>query len=134
MPLARVPLTGSQDVAMANVSLERQYTLTAPAGPPGVTSFIVHELNVQGLPSLFFWVDLLTPLGGVVWNPVFSVTNTTVAGVTTPNWHFFNNGVILVPGNVTTFAIRAAVGIVGMRFTIPAGNTITVNTVTTAGG
>ena len=133
MPLARVPLTGSQDVAMANVSLERSYTLTAPAGP-GVTSFDIHELNVQGLPSLFFWITLPTPVGGVVWNPTFSVTNTTVAGVTTPNWHPFTNGIILVPVNVTTFAIRAAVGIVGMRITIPGGNTITVNTITTAGG
>lgn len=133
MPLARVPLTGSQDVAMANVSLQRSYTLTAPAGPTA-TTFIRGELNVQGLPSLLYWVNLITPLAGVVWTPMFAITNTTVAGVTTPNWIPFNNGVILVPGNVTTFSIRAAVGIMGMRFEIPPGNTVTIGTAMTAGG
>ena len=132
MPLARVPLTGSQDVAMANVSLERSYTLTAPAGPG--TNFIVNELNVQGLPSLFFWVRLTSAVPGVLWTPLFSVTNTTVAGATVPNWFPFNNGFILVPANVTTFSIRAAVGVIGMQFNVPGGNTITVSTVTTAGG
>jgi hypothetical protein len=113
---------------MANVSLERSYTLTG-----GGVATIVNELNVQGLPSLFFWVRLNTALPGVLWTPLFSVTNTTVAGVTQPNWFPFNNGFILVPANVTTFSIRAAVGVIGMQFNIPAGNTITVDTVTTAG-
>lgn len=133
MPLARVPLTGSQDVAMANVSLERSYMLTAPIGPP-TTTFVRNELNVQGLPSLLFWVRLNAPVAGVLWTPLFSVTNATSGGVTVPNWFLFNNGFILVPGNVTTFSIRAAVGIIGMQFVIPAGNTISVDTVTTAGG
>lgn len=133
MPLARVPLTGSQDVAMANVSLENKITLDNSAGGAG-RRFVINELNVQGLPSLLFWVRLNSPVPNILWNPLFSVTNVTLGGATAPNWHEFTNGFILVPGNVTTFTIRAAVGIVGMAFTVPAGTSIDVDTVTTAGG
>jgi hypothetical protein len=133
MPLARVPLTGSQDVAMANVSLEKKLTLDNTAGiAPAL--FNVNELNVQGLPSLLFWARLDSAAVGIVWNPLFAVTNTTTGGVTAPNWHNFTNGIILVPGNITTFTIRAAVGVVGMSFSVPPGTSIDVTTVTTAGG
>lgn len=133
MPLARVPLTGSQDVAMANVSLEKKLTLDNTAGGAPAL-FNVNELNVQGLPSLLFWVRLDSAAVGITWNPLFAVTNTTTGGVTAPNWHNFTNGVILVPGNITTFTLRAAVGVVGMSFSVPPGVSIDVTTVTTAGG
>jgi len=134
MPLARVPLTGSFDVAMANVSLERKLTITNTG--PNAARFILSdfELNVQGLPSLFFWVRLNTPIANILWNPVFAVNNITTGGVTAPNWLTFTNGFVLVPGNVTTFAIRAAVGTIGMGFDVPAGTAIDVNVVLTAGG
>ena len=131
MPLARVPLTGSQDVAMANVSLEKKFTITAGGADTTVT---FNELNVQGLPSLMYWIRLDTPILGVTWNPVFAVTNTTAGGVTVPNWLNFTNGFLLVPGNVTTFFVRAAIGVAGMRVTVPAGNVVDVTTVITAGG
>lgn len=133
MPLARVPLTGSQDVAMANVSLEKKLTLDNTAGiAPAL--FFVNELNVQGLPSLLYWVRLDSAAVGIVWNPLFAVTNTTAGGVTVPNWHNFANGIILVPGNITTFNIRAAVGLVGMSLSVPPATSIDVTTVMTAGG
>jgi hypothetical protein len=118
---------------MANVSLENKITLDNSAGGAG-RRFVINELNVQGLPSLLFWVRLNSPVPNILWNPLFSVTNVTLGGATAPNWHEFTNGFILVPGNVTTFTIRAAVGIVGMAFTVPAGTSIDVDTVTTAGG
>jgi hypothetical protein len=91
-------------------------------------------LNVLGLPSLLYWINLTSPVPNVNWTPLFAVTNTTVGGVTTPNWHDFNNGFILVPGNVTTFSVRAAVALAGMRITVPAGNAVSIITVITAGG
>jgi hypothetical protein len=134
MPLARVPLTGSFDVAMANVSLERKLTVTNPA--PNAAKIIVNdlELNVQGLPSLFFWIRLDSPVANILWNPLFAVDNVTAGGVTVPNWFPFTNGFILVPGNVTTFVIRAAVGTVGISLDIPAGTSIDITTAISAGG
>ena len=134
MPLARVPLTGTFDVAMANVSLERKIDITNPDA--NAARFILpdFELNVQGLPSLFFWVRLDTPIPNILWNPLFAVSNSTTGGVTVPSWITFTNGFVLVPGNVTTFAIRAAVGTVGVAFDVPAGATISVTVVITAGG
>jgi hypothetical protein len=131
MPLNRVPLAGNQIVAMANVSLELKETFTAGGAD---TTFIFNELNVLGLPSLLYWISLASPVPNVNWTPLFAVTNTTVGGVTTPNWHDFNNGFILVPGNVTTFSVRAAVALAGMRITVPANNAVTIITVITAGG
>ena len=73
MPLARVPLTGTFDVAMANVSLENKTTFDNSAS--GVTtSFTFNELNVQGLPSLMYWIRLDSAVPGVTWNPFFSIT------------------------------------------------------------
>lgn len=134
MPLARVPLTGSFDVAMANVSLEREMDIVNAGGAPARIVLNDFELNVQGLPSLFFWVRLNTPIANILWNPLFAVSNVTTGGVTAPNWYTFTNGFILVPGNVTTFAIRAAVGTLGMSFDVPAATTISVTVVITAGG
>ena len=131
MPLNRVPLAGNQIVAMANVSLELKETFTAGGAD---TTFIFNELNVLGLPSLLYWISLASPVPNVNWTPLFAVTNTTVGGVTTPNWHDFNNGFILVPGNVTTFSVRAAVALAGMRITVPANNAVSIITVITAGG
>ena len=131
MPLNRVPLAGNQIVAMANVSLELKETFTAGGADP---TFIFNELNVLGLPSLLYWISLASPVPNVNWTPLFAVTNTTVGGVTTPNWHDFNNGFILVPGNVTTFSVRAAVALAGMRITVPANNAVSIITVITAGG
>ena len=45
MPLARVPLTGSFDVAMANVSLERKLTITNPG--PNAASFILPDFELK---------------------------------------------------------------------------------------
>jgi hypothetical protein len=133
MPLARVPLTGTFDVAMANVSLENKTTLDNSAG--GVdTTFTFNELTVQGLPSLMYWIRLDTATPGVTWNPLFSITNITTGGVTAPNWFPFTNGFLLVPGNVTTFFVRAAVGVAGMSVIVPANQIVTVTTVITAGG
>lgn len=133
MPLARVPLTGSVDVAMANVSLENKTTLdnTASGNP---TTFTINELQVQGLPSLMYWIRLDSPVANVVWNPLFAVTNTTTGGVTAPNWHPFTNGFVLVPGNVTTFFVRAAIGTAGMSIAVPANTLVNVTTVISAGG
>jgi hypothetical protein len=133
MPLARVPLTGSLDVAMANVSLENKVTFDNSAGIAPVT-FTFNELQVTGLPSLMYWVRLDTPVANVVWNPMFAITNVTTGGITAPNWHPFTNGFVLVPGNVTTFFVRAAVGTAGMTIGVPAGTSVTVTTVISAGG
>ena len=139
MPLNRTPLTGNQIVAMANVSLQRNYTLTGDtAGPVAQTRYpIVNEINVLGLPSLTYWVRLNSPVGGIVFTPMFSVQNTTVGGVTVPNWLPFTNGAVLVPGNVFTFFVRSAVANAAVEFAIapsaPA-TSINVDVVITAGG
>ena len=135
MPLNRVPLTGNQIVAMANVS--RRESVTILNVPPGdkVQDFL--ELNVLGLPSLMYYVQLPPGApGGLVWEPLFAVDNTTVGGVTVPNWQPFTNGFVLVPGNVTVFTIRAAVSLAAMRFNIGGalGNIPGVTCIITAGG
>jgi hypothetical protein len=133
MPLARVPLTGSLDVAMANVSLENKVTFDNSLGANPVT-FTFNELQVTGLPSLMYWIRLDSPVANVVWNPLFAITNITTGGVTVPNFHVFTNGFVLVPGNTTTFFVRAAVGTAGMSVAVPAGTSVTVTTVISAGG
>jgi hypothetical protein len=140
MPLNRTPLTGNQIVAMANVSLQRNYTLTGDDSndPTAQTVYsIVNEINVLGLPSLTYWVRLNSAVGGIVFTPMFSVQNTTVGGVTVPNWLPFTNGAVLVPGNVFTFFVRSAVANAAVEFTIGPTNpatTINVDVVITAGG
>jgi hypothetical protein len=132
MPLNRVPLTGNQIVAMANVSRQLKSDLTSPG--PGDTSFDYSEINVLGLPSLLYWVRLDSPVANVRFTPLFAVTNRTAGVAPTPNWAEFTNGAILVPGNITVFTIRAAVAVMGIRITVPAGNTISISTILTAGG
>jgi hypothetical protein len=137
MPLNRTPLTGNQIVAMANVSLQRNYTLQGAAVPGQNTFVVVNELNVLGLPSLTYWVRLNSNNPGVVFTPLFSVQNTTSGGQTVPNWFPFTNGAVLVPGNVFTFTIRSAVANAAVEFTIPgaiSAQTVNVDVVITAGG
>lgn len=135
MPLNRTPLTGNQIVAMANVSLQRNYNLTGTsivAAEP-----IVNDLNVLGLPSLMYWVRLNTAINGITFTPMFAVQNTTSGGVTVPNWLPFNNGALLVPGNVFVFSIRAAVANAAAQFNIGPSvppTTINVDVVISAGG
>ena len=127
MPLNRVPLTGNQIVAMANVSREEKTSFAVV----GTTDY--SELNVLGLPSLMYWVRLDSPVANVRFYPLFSVSNLT------PNWATFNNGTILVPGNATVFTIRAAVAVIGIRIVIDPGPPapalpLTITTILTAGG
>lgn len=120
---------------MANVSLQRNYTLTGNA--LAITAPIVNELNVLGLPSLMYWVRLNSAVANIIFTPMFSVQNTTAAGQTVPNWLEFSNGALLVPGNIFVFTIRASVANAAAQFTIPAGApplTFNVDVVITAGG
>lgn len=116
---------------MANVSLQRSYTFTAGLAQE---SFIRNELSVLGLPSLMYWVRLNTPLNGVLFTPQFAVQNLTTGGVAAPNWLPFNNGALLVPGNVFVFTIRAAVAQAAVEITVPPLQTVSVDVVITAGG
>lgn len=139
MPLNRTPLTGNQIVAMANVSLQRNYTLTGNVAPLPTVFSIVNELNVLGLPSLTYWVRLNTPAVNIIATPMFAVQNTTAGGLTVPNWLPFTNGSLMVPGNVFTFFIRSAVANAAIEFAIPAvaippALSINVDVVITAGG
>lgn len=120
---------------MANVSLQRGYTIQVP-GPVPQTS-IVNEINVLGLPSLMYWIRLNTAVGNVLFTPLFAVQNTNVGTAVLPNWLPFSNGVILVPGNIFVFTIRAAVANAAAEFIIPGvppGGSISVDVVITAGG
>lgn len=135
MPLTRTPLTGNQIVAMANVSLQRSYTIQVP-GPVPQTS-IVNEINVLGLPSLMYWIRLNSAVGNVVFTPLFAVQNTNVGTVISPSWLPFTNGAVLVPGNIFVFTVRASVANAAAEFIIPnvpPGNSISVDVVITAGG
>jgi len=135
MPLNRTPLTGNQIVAMANVSLQRTYTLTGAVGVG--TTYQVNFLNVLGLPSLMYWVRLNSPVGNIAFTPLFSVQNTTTAGITAPNWLPFTNGALLVPGNIFVFTIRASVSEAAAQFALPGGAapfTASLDVVITAGG
>jgi len=132
MPLVRTPLTGSQIVAMANVSLQRSYTLTA--GGPNAETFNRNEISVLGLPSLMYWVRLNSAFNGVIFTPLFAVQNVTIGGVAAPSWLPFNNGAVLVPGNVFVFTIRAAVAQAAAEFTLPGFSSVDVDVVITAGG
>ena len=131
MPLVRTPLTGSQIVAMANVSLQRSYTLTAGLAQD---TFTRNELSVLGLPSLMYWVRLNTPVNGVIFTPMFAVQNITTGGLAGPNWLPFTNGALLVPGNIFVFTIRAAVAQAAADITVPALQSVDVDIVITAGG
>lgn len=131
MPLNRIPLTGNQIVAMANVSRELKTDFTV-AG----TTTDYSELPCLGLPSLMFYIRLNTAVANVRWYPLFAVTNITSGTGPVPNWATFNNGTILVPGNVSVFTIRAAVAIIGIRVAIDPGIPvpISINTIVSAGG
>lgn len=131
MPLNRIPLTGNQIVAMANVSRELKSSL-ATAG----TTYDYSELPCLGLPSLMYHIRLNSPVANVRWYPLFAVTNITTGGAPTPNWATFNNGTILVPGNVSVFTIRAAVAIIGIRVVVDPGIAVpvSINTIVTAAG
>ena len=134
MPLNRTPLTGNQIVAMANVSLERTYTLTGLALVD--STFVVNELNVLGLPSLLYWVRLNSGVPNVIFTPLFAVQNTSLAGSTVPNWNPLTNGALLVPGNIFTFSIRASMANAAVQFYIPLSappSVISVDVVITAG-
>lgn len=132
MPLNRVPLTGNQIVAMANVSRSEKTTFTS------VGTFEYSQLNALGLPSLLYWVRLDTAVANVRFYPMFSVDNVTVGGAPVPNWATFNNGTILVPSNVSVFTIRAAVSVIGIRIVIDPPLApllpISVTSILTAGG
>lgn len=117
MPIDRVNLSGNTPVSMGSVVLQRKYTLTGSA--VAATSTTLAELNVIGLPSLMYWVQLDTAVPNIVWTPMFSVQNITSGGVTAPNWIPFNNGIVIAPSTVSTFTIRAAVALAGIRITIP---------------
>lgn len=134
MPLNRIPLTGNEIVAMANVSRENKYTFTNTGVGPSQFDFA--ELNVVGLPSLMYWLRLDVPVPGVVFWPLFSISNLTdpVTSTPVPNWHEFTNGAILVPGNITVFTIRASVSVIGVRVQVPLGQQITLTTALTASG
>ena len=136
MPLNRTPLTGNQLVAMANVSLQRSHALSGSVLTP--ITHVVNELNVLGLPSLMYWVRLNSAVANIVFAPLFGVQNTTVANATQADWLPFTNGVVLVPGNVFTFSIRAAVANAAAQLIIPQGLiiplTINIDVVITAGG
>jgi hypothetical protein len=135
MPLNRTPLTGNQIVAMANVSLQRNYTLTGQVGVD--TSFTLNELNVLGLPSLMYWVRLNSGVNNIVFTPLFAVQNTTTGGLTAPDWLPFTNGAVLVPGNIFVFTIRASAANAAAQFSIPGGIapiSINVDVVISAGG
>lgn len=132
MPLNRIPLTGNQIVAMANVSRELKTQFTA------VGTYDYSELNVLGLPSLMFHTRLISPVANVRAYPLFAVANITTGVTPTPNWAQFDNGTILVPGGVSVFTIRAAVSIIGIRIVIDGALApflpISVATILTAGG
>lgn len=134
MPLNRIPLTGNEIVAMANVSRTEKFSFTSPPGV--ITMFDFSELNVVGLPSLMYWIRLSTPLAGVVFWPLFSNSNVTdpASNLPAPNWFQFNNGSILVPGNVTVFTIRASVSIMGVRVQLPAGTSASFTVALSASG
>jgi hypothetical protein len=130
MPLNRVPLTGNQIVAMANVSRQEKTNFTATG------TYEYSELNSLGLPSLMYWVRLDTAVANIRFYPLFAVSNITTGTGPAPNWLTFNNGTILVPGNVTVFTIRAAVSVIGIRIVIDPGIPvpISVTSTLTAGG
>lgn len=130
MPLNRIPLTGNEIVAMANVSRELKTDFTATG------TYDYSELPSLGLPSLMYWIRLNTAVANVRYYPLFAVSNITAGTGTAPNWAAFNNGTILVPGNVSVFTIRAAVAIIGIRIVIDPGIPvpISINTIVTAGG
>jgi hypothetical protein len=130
MPLNRVPLTGNQIVAMANVSRQEKTNFTATG------TYEYSELNSLGLPSLLYWVRLDTAVANIRFYPLFAVSNITTGTGPAPNWATFNNGTILVPGNVTVFTIRAAVSVIGIRIVIDPGIPvpISVTSILTAGG
>ena len=132
MPLNRVPLTGNQIVAMANVSRQEKTEFTS------VGTFSYSELNVLGLPSLMYHVQLISPVANVRAYPLFAVSNITAGGAPTPNWASFDNGTVLVPGSVSVFTIRAAVAVIGIRIVIDPPLApflpIYINTILTAGG
>lgn len=133
MPLNRIPLTGNEIVAMANVSRQNKNTFSNTGA---ISQFDFGELNVVGLPSLMYWIRLDTPVAGVVFWPLFSISNLTdvVTNTPVPNWLEFTNGAILVPGNITVFTIRASVSVIGVRVQVPAGQTVTLTTALTASG
>jgi hypothetical protein len=132
MPLNRVPLTGNQIVAMANVSRAEKTSFSS------VGTFDYSQLNALGLPSLLYWVRLDTAVANVRFYPLFAVDNVTAGGVPVPNWASFTNGSILVAGNVSVFTIRAAVSVIGIRIVIDPPLApflpISVTSILTAGG
>jgi|LauGreDrversion4_2_1035121.scaffolds.fasta_scaffold134862_2 hypothetical protein len=134
MPIDRVNLSGHTSISMGSVVLQRKYTLTGST--TAATSTTINEINVIGLPSLMYWIQLTTAVPNVVWTPMFSVQNITSGGASAPNWLAFNNGIVVAPSAVSTFTIRAAVALAAIRVTIPSAtpaSSVEVTVVITGG-
>ena len=83
MPLVRLPTTGAELVASANVYLRRTVTIV-----PGTSTNFLQDINLQinNLPNIFVWIRQTGGVMGLSFFPSFAVDNIDVAGVVTPNW------------------------------------------------
>jgi hypothetical protein len=113
MPLVRIPTTGSELVASAQVVRRRVITVGAGVGLDPLQTL---ELQINNLPNIFIWLRQTAGVNGISFSPYFAVDNTNTAGAVRPNWlqlapasaiglnvpNFFN---LRIVGNMITIGI-----------------------------
>ena len=83
MPLVRIPTTGAELVASAQVVRRRTITIAAGAA---ITPLPSLQLQINNLPNIFIWMEQTAGANGIAFAPYFAVDNLNTAGAVGPNW------------------------------------------------
>ena len=83
MPLVRIPTTGAELVASAQVVRRRTITVLAGAA---ITPLPALQLQINNLPNIFIWMEQTAGANGIAFAPFFAVDNLNSAGTVVPNW------------------------------------------------
>lgn len=115
MPLVRIPTTGAELLASAQVVKRRQIIIAAAAGIVPLESL---ELQINNLPHVFVWILQTAGQNGISFSPYFAVDNANTAGAVRPNWLQLASASAVGLGVPTFFNLR----IVGNMITIGIDN------------
>jgi hypothetical protein len=115
MPLVRIPTTGAELVASAQVVRRRTITVAAGAA---ITPLPALQLQINNLPNIFIWMEQTAGANGIAFSPYFAVDNINVAGAVQPNWLQLAPSSAIALGVPTFFNLR----IVGNMITLGIDN------------
>ena len=126
MPLVRIPTTGAQLIASAQVVQRRQLTIAAGAA---ISPLQALELQVNNLPNVFIWIEQTAGANGLSFSPYFAVDNTNVAGTVRPNWLQLAPASAIALGVPTFFNLRIVGNMITLGIDNPTGAAATLQVV-----